>query len=133
MSILTGIVAHHQTLAGLVALVANRAYPMGKSPQSPTYPYYTFQRISTPSRAGSHAGDSALEELRIQMTVRAKTAIEVDNIVTELKSGYLGFKGMMGDVYVSGVRLGNDLDDFDPATSTYGRFVDFLMWTRPTL
>lgn len=130
MSLLTGIAAHHQTLPGLIALVANRAYPI-TAPQSPTYPYYAFQRVATPNRAGSHDGDSLLEQVRMQFSVRSKTALEADSIVDEIKTGYLGFKGMMGDVFVSGVTLANDIDDYDPTTKVYSRLVDVLLWHRP--
>ena len=132
MSILTGLVAHHNSLAGLIALVANRAYPV-TSPQSPVYPHYVFQLISTPDHVSSHQGDSQLKQIRIQFSVRAETALEADAIATQIIDGYVGFAGMMGDVYVSGVRLANDMDDYEPATKTYSRLIDLLLWVRPAL
>lgn len=132
MSILTGIVAHHQASAALQALVANRAYPT-TSPQNPTYPYYTFQRVSTPTRAGSHQGDSKLEQNRFQFTVNAQTALVADTIAETIKNEFLGYKGMMGDVYTSGITLANDLDDYDPMTGIYKRMLDILIWHRPQL
>jgi len=133
MSILTGLVLHHNSLTSLTALVANRAYPVGVAPQSPTYPYYTFQLISTPDHISSHQGNSRLKQVRIQFSTRAKTALEADAIATEIISGYVGFAGMMGDVYVSGIRLANDMDDYEPTTKTYSRLIDLLMWVRPAL
>lgn len=132
MSILTAIPTHHQTLASLVALVENRAYPAGVSPQSPTYPYYTFQRISTPNSAGSHSGVGGLEEIRVQFTIRSRTALEADAIADAIKEGYLGFRGTMGDMYVTSVRLDNDMDHYDATTKIYGRMIDLFMWARPT-
>jgi hypothetical protein len=132
MSILTGIVSHHNTLAGLTAAVANRAYPV-TAPQSPVYPHYVFQLISTPDHVSSHHGNSQLKQVRIQFSIRAKTALEADAIATAIVAGYVGFAGMMGDVYVSGVRLANDMDDYEPTTKTYSRLIDLLMWIRPAL
>lgn len=132
MTILTGIAAHHNASPGLVALVGSRAYPT-TAPQNPTYPYYTFQRVSTPARAGSHRGDSALEQSRYQFTVNAATALQADTIAEQIKADFLGFAGMMDNVYVSGITLANDLDDYEPVTAKYRRMLDLMMWHRPQL
>lgn len=130
MGILTGIAAYHNATSALTALVANRAYPI-TAPQNPTYPYYTFQRVSTPMRIGSHSGDQRTEQVRYQFTVNAKTAMNADTIVAALKTAFLGYRGLMGDVYVNGVTLANDLDDYDPTTGIYRRLVDMMLWYRP--
>lgn len=132
MTILTGIAAHHNASPGLVALVSNRAYPV-TAPQNPVYPYYTFQRVSTPNRAGSHRGDSLLEQSRFQFTVNATTALNADAVAEQIKADFLGFAGMMADVYVSGITLANDLDGYDPVTQKYQRAIDLMMWHRPSL
>lgn len=132
MSILTGIAAHHNATPALVALVGTRAYPI-TAPQNVTYPYYLFQRISTPHRAGSHSGDSLLEQVRFQFTVNAATALQADQIASALKTAYLGFAGTMADVYVSGITVANDLDGYDPVTAKYQRALDLLLWYRPNL
>ena len=130
MGILTGIAAYHNATVALTSLVASRAYPI-TAPQNPTYPYYTFQRIATGTRLASHSGDQHTEYVRYQFTVNAKTAVQADAIVAAIKSSFLGYRGMMGDVYVNGVTLGNDLDNYDPLTGVYQRLVDLLMWFRP--
>src|SRR5262245_41430087 len=104
MTILTGLVAHYQASPGLTALCANRFYPI-TSPQNPTFPYILFQRISIGQRTGSHNGDSLLEQARFQFTINAKTAMASDQIREELINAFVGFAGMMGDVYVSGITL----------------------------
>lgn len=130
MTILTGLVAHYQASAGLVALCANRFYPI-TSPQNPTYPYILFQRISIGQRAGSHNGDSKLEQARFQFTINAKTAMAADQIREALIAAFVGYAGMMGDVYTSGITLANDIDDYDPVTFAYKRNVDLMIWHRP--
>lgn len=129
MGILTGLVAFHNATGALTGLVANRAYPT-TTPQNAVKPYYIFQRVSTPQRAASLTGDSALEQSRYQFTVVANTALEADTIAEALKTALLGYKGTMGDRYVSGITLGGDIDDFEPTTQTYRRIVDFLLWHR---
>lgn len=130
MSILTAIVAMHQTTPALTALVANRAYPL-TAPQGAPAPYYVFQRISTPQRAGSHAGDSRLEQVRCQFTTVAATALVADTLASAIKAAYLGFAGELDDVFVSGITLGGDIDDFNPETGRYMRMIDLIFWQRP--
>jgi hypothetical protein len=102
------------------------------APQNPTYPYYTFQRISTPQRAASHRGDSQLEQVRIQFTTNAQTALATEALAETIKRVYIGYTGMLGDVYTSGVLLASDLDDYDPVVKSYRRMVDLMFWVRPT-
>lgn len=82
-------------------------------------------------RLASHSGDGRTEQVRFQFTVNAKTAVSADAIVAAIKTAYLGYKGLMGDVYVNGVTLANDLDDYDPVTLVYRRLVDMFIWYRP--
>lgn len=82
-------------------------------------------------RIASHSGDGRTEQVRYQFTVNSKTAMGADAVVSALKTAYLGYKGLMGDVLVNGVTLANDLDDFDPATLVYRRLVDMMIWYRP--
>lgn len=131
MTLLTGLVAGHTASGELTTLVANRAYPI-TAPQNPVYPYYVFQRISTPSRAASHQGDSQLEQVRVQFTTNAQTALQTDALAETIKRVYLGYKGILGDVFVSGATLASDLDGYDPVTKTYQRMVDLMFWVRPT-
>jgi len=120
----------HNASVGLTTAVGNRAYPI-TAPQNPVYPYYTFQRISTPQRVGSHGGDSKLEQVRVQFTPNAKTAIEADAIAETIKAAYIGLTGVYADQYIGGVTFAGDLDDYEPLTKTYKRMIDLYIWLRP--
>lgn len=129
MSLLTGLVAGHNASSALVGLVGTRAWPI-TAQQTPVYPYYTFQRISTSEHVMSHRGSSGLEQVRIQFTPNAKTALEADTLAELLKTMYLGFVGTLDNVFVRGGILASDLDDYDPTTKTYRRMVDIVFWVQ---
>ena len=105
--------------AGCTALLGSnptRFYPFGAAPQTPAYPYVTWQLISgVPDNLLSEA--PPVEAHRVQIDVWAATSTSADAVATAVRD-CLEASGHM-------LSFGNDKD---PVTGSYRVTLDFDLW-----
>ena len=100
--------------SGLKALIGQRLYYSGETPQTVQTPYVVMEKVSSlPTH--SHDGNSHLDNTRIQFSIFADTIYETVLIAAQIKV-IDGFKGTMGTA--PGVNVGscfydNEIDLFD--------------------
>lgn len=119
--------------AGLVALIATRAYSL-VAPQNVTKPYVRFQRIDTP-REYSHQGYSGLAHPRFQFSVFAETPESAKAVVDQVRTalqGYVGTMGGSGGVTVQAAMVVDERDNYEPDTKLYREDIDVILWHAET-
>jgi hypothetical protein len=121
MSFSSALYAHLSTYAGLTALVGTRIYPQ-PMPQNVTLPAVTYQRIDG-VRDDAYTRAVGSTYVRVQLNAWAKTYLQADAIRTQLRTAMRAM-ATGGGLTVHDVRLGTDMDDYDPDTLTYWHWVD---------
>lgn len=114
-----GLFALVTTDPGCSALIATRLYPVQGVPDSPTFPYVTYQNI--PSGNTEYAFDAAeLDHSRIQFDIWGTQFLAGKTIMGALKTLLSGYQGTLSDgtrvLFTS--RL-NEMDNFDVDSRSY--------------
>lgn len=115
----------------LGGLIGSRVHPL-MLPQAPTVPALTYQTVSTlPMHTLQQA--SALQRIRMQIDVWAKTYLDVETVATALNTCLDGFRGVMGGspgLHVQGAFRAMERDWYDEAPQLYRRTIDYFLWVQ---
>jgi hypothetical protein len=106
---------------GVQDIVGDRVYAMVR-PQGDPLPALVWQRIST-SPVTSLAGDSGVDEVRIQFSCYAETLLAARELAAALRAAICG----ASELKATTVLL---FDDQDPDTRNFRVVVDFSLWQR---
>jgi hypothetical protein len=119
--------------AGIASAVSTRVYPRGETPQRTTYPYITFQRVSSTGHHHMLAAE-ALGQQRYQFDCWATTALSAETVAEALRAELDGFRrGLMGTVTIMAVHLVDRSDEAIPPTDGSDRSKfrvrqDYMFW-----
>lgn len=114
--------------AAVADLTSDRIWP-GRRPQNGALPGVVYQRIDTP-RTRAHSGPSGLAHPRFQLSCWGRTLAEAVGLAELARFALDGYQGDMGDTYVCGIHVANELDDEDVDTGHWRRIVDVIIWHR---
>ncbi len=114
--------------AGLTALVASRIYPV-MSPQNPTTPYVTYQRIST-DRVSLLGEDTDIARPRFQISAWSTDRDEVVSVAAQIRDAFQRYSGTNASIVILDSYLENESDLYEPDTKLYQIPVDFEIWHR---
>lgn len=117
---------HLAAFPSITAVIGSRVYPL-LLPQNVVYPAISYQRI-TGQTIQSNDGDSKLGYSRIQITAWAATYAESRELAAEIRTALIGFKGLMGAVWITGVTHEIDVDLYDNDTKTFYTACDYTIW-----
>lgn len=106
--------------AALTALVSTRIYPI-KVPQSPTYPFVVYQRLSN-IHINSLSGSSGLNQSRYQFDIYAATYASANSIADEVVGA------MVAATTYESIQLSRIDLDFDDNVGEYRISIDFSVW-----
>ncbi|MGH7175745.1 MAG: DUF3168 domain-containing protein [Tepidisphaeraceae bacterium] len=102
--------------AGITAIIGDRLYPAGEVPQNPTFPYATFQRIST-REFDDISGAGLTQRVRFQIDCYARSHLGSLQLANEFRKALSGFRGDMGAFANVKARRLDQLHDFEPPAS----------------
>jgi hypothetical protein len=108
--------------AGFTGLAGSSVYPL-RVPQGKPLPAVTYQRIST-SPTDCKESVSALDNLRVQLTVFSEQYEELEGISHAVRAALDGYTGTVLQTNVTGKFL-NETDLFDNNAEIYHRAIDF--------
>lgn len=109
--------------AGLVALIAQRAYPV-LLPQSPVYPALTYSRVSA-QRDSVMGADSGLTRARFNVTSWDTTYAGVKAVSEQVRAALQRYRATVGGIEIQDIFILNDTDLFDDATRIHYVASDF--------
>lgn len=89
-----------------------------KAPQSPVEPYVVFYEIS-PTPRHTHAGPFPTLEQRYQFSVYGKSQSATADLRNQVRQHLDGYRGLMGDVYVSGAHWAGGTYGYNDATGMH--------------
>lgn len=114
-------------VAGVTALIGTRMYPADSVPQDPTYPFLTYQRVST-QRESVSGSDIALVWARFQFDSFADTYDDAVALAAQVRAALQRYNGTVDGVVIQQVFMANELDDFE-ASVEKGRVIqDYIVW-----
>ncbi|MBE3118842.1 MAG: DUF3168 domain-containing protein [Candidatus Atribacteria bacterium] len=121
--------------SGIQAVMAARIY-RDSVPTDAVLPYAVYYRISGVP-VHHQGGASLLEPSRIQVTIRAATALGVDAAALAVKAAFEAFRGTMGTgttaVTVQRITLENEMTEYSMPEAgaeggTFGVIHDYRIW-----
>lgn len=117
------------TFAGFTALAGTRLYP-SLAPQTPTYPFAVYQRV-TAARTHAMGADTGLAEVLMQLTVWDRTLSGMLALARQVRLALQDWTGTAATVVVQRSFLDNEVDlGFDRTAGAFGRALDFRIWHR---
>jgi hypothetical protein len=122
------LVAYLRENSSIAALVGDDIMPLVLD-QDPSLPALVYQRVDGP-REGSQDGPSGLAHPRIQFSCWDETHLGALTLASALRIALDGFRGTMSGRLISGIKIVNDLDDYDSMTGRYRVIVDAIVWHR---
>ena len=128
MPVEADLVAHLEGQSWIADQVDDRIYPSVR-PQESTVPAIVYQRIATPRRH-THDGPAGLANPTFQWTCWAATYGAAIALAQEVRFALDGYRGQMGDTYVSGIFVVSEIDDRDEDTGYWRRIIDSVVWHR---
>jgi Protein of unknown function (DUF3168) len=115
--------------AGLVALVADRIYPV-RLPQNPVYPAITYQRVSG-VREHTMGSDPGIAAPRFQVSVWGTSVQDTIDVSAQVQAALSRFSGVVSGVTIQDIFLENELDvGYEATVQVYHRANDFIVWHR---
>lgn len=111
--------AYLMSVAGLVALIADRLYP-SDAPQGIAGAYVVYRRISGP-RTYDFDGPSGLVTARMQFSVLAPSYLQAKAVAEQLRLALEDF----ADDTVIVCRMLNEIDTYESETRLHHVIVDF--------
>lgn len=121
-----GLLAFLTADAGVSSLCADRLYPAGGVPDDVARPYLTYRKVSGP-REITHDGDAGIEHPRFQFSCWSDDYLEAKNLAKAVKKALSGYRGLVGDVPVSGCTIENQTDIYVQQERTYQVAVDVTL------
>jgi len=120
----------HLTASGTEAeaLAGDRCYPQ-ELPQQPTYPAYTYRRVST-QRYMAHDGPGDLGKPRFQFDCYGASYGQAKQLANAIRQDLNGFNGLLGGQVQANIHFLNEIDDFASEATRSGVHrvaVDFLI------
>lgn len=107
--------------AGTAAIIGTRCYRKAL-PQRPTLPAITYLIVSTVPTY-SHSGDSALDDVRVQLTIWAGSDDVADALAAQARDAMSGWRAAHG----TPAFLENDVDMSVPETGVHQRVLDWII------
>lgn len=106
--------------ADVIDLIGSRVHPM-RMPQRGSLPAVVYQRVSmTP--VNSIAGDSGLDNVRLQVTCWARTYAQAVDLAAKVRSAITSSANLKA-------LTETELDTEDAETRSYGVITDYHIWT----
>jgi len=126
MRIEQALVTYLTANIGVKALIDKRLYAF-HAPANVTFPFVTYQRVSTARVLTHDLSDTTLSSPRIQFDIYAKTYVSALSVLDALRSALQGYQGTMSTVNVQAVlpALEQHLDM--PDMDYYRVTVDYLI------
>ncbi|HBV97778.1 MAG: hypothetical protein JL50_02945 [Peptococcaceae bacterium BICA1-7] len=109
--------------AGLIALVADRIYPL-VAPQDVEKPYCVYMQVSN-TRIHSHSGYSGLQRPRMQVSGIAETYPEAKAVADQVTAALEAWPGADN---VKAAFFQNETDLYEEETGLFIVSVDFFIW-----
>jgi len=105
-------------IAAINAIVGSRIYGFAEAPQSPTYPYITWEIIS--GRPSNYQGSApAVDNYRVEINVWTRDQQNALDAITEIQSALDAHGHQL-------VQIGPSVD---PDTQSYRAQLDYSLWT----
>jgi hypothetical protein len=112
----------------IAALVGARVYPV-HAVQEPTFPFITFQRISS-DRPLYHSGSAHIVESVFQFSCWGAKPVDAYNVALALIAKMQAFKGSAGDMQILLARVQEEREVYDEDASSYQVAVDISIAYR---
>ena len=117
--------------ATVSGLVSARVYPFAAVPQSPTYPYVTYQQINLVERSRSMTGDDGLRKDRVQVDVWADSYSGMAALANAVNDALNRWSGTEAGVTIQGSYHEDARDLHEDDLQIYRRSLDYeIAWNE---
>lgn len=117
--------------ATVSGLVSSRVYPFATVPQSPTYPYVTYQLINLVERSRSMTADDGLRKDRYQIDVWSESYSEMVSLSNAVNDSLNRWSGTEASVTVQGSYHEDSRDLHEDELRIYRRSLDYeIAWNE---
>lgn len=125
MSLESGLFSLITTDAGVAALMGTRLYP-SILPQDAVLPAGTYQRIAGPV-GYAHDGEAGVDFVLMQVSLFDDVLLDLIALREAVRSAVSGYRGTVASETFDGVRVMNQLQDFDVDTTLYVVHLDLMV------